>query len=113
MNPAVLLWWEIRFYWAWWLLFMALAFLFARYAGRIGVILSVVTISILIVHIESASVRYDMDHRPELERDVDGVFAVGVACRLLVYNAVAWRFSKAGLRMRARRADALAHINPV
>ena len=101
MNPIVFLWWEIRFYWAWWLLFIALAFFLARYVGRIGVILSVVTISILIVHIEAASVWHDMQNRPELERDVDGVFAIGVVCRLLLYNALAWRFSKLGLTVRS------------
>ena len=106
MGLIVFLWFEIRFYWAWWLIFIALAYFFARYVGRIGVILSVVIISLLIVHIEVASVWHDMQDRPELERDADGVFAFGVICRLLFYNAVAWRFSKWGLRTRMHRLEA-------
>jgi hypothetical protein len=94
---------EFQFYWLWWLCFIAIGFCTGRFFGLYGVFLAAVLISLLILGIEVHSVFKDMRGRPELGRDADFVFMVGVAFRIGLYNAFVLPFSFAGKRMRERR----------
>jgi hypothetical protein len=96
------LYYEVLFYWPWWICFIAIAFCTARYIGWFGVWAAVLLISILIYSVEMHSVFKDMKERPELGRDADGVFIFGVLCRIVFYNILVLPFYILGLKLRCR-----------
>jgi hypothetical protein len=103
MNFLMFLRYELAFYWAWWICFIAIGFCLARQLGILGVFASIVLISILIVGIEVHSVFKDMHEHPELGRDADGVFVFGVLCRIVVFNIFVLPVSIVALKLRAHR----------
>ena len=100
MNRTLL--YEVAFYWPWYLCFAVIAFCLGRCLGRLGLLLSALAISALIVFIEAHSVFRDMREHPELGRDADFVFWIGVLCRLILYNLAFLPLGILGGRLRAR-----------
>jgi hypothetical protein len=104
MNHILL--YEIAFYWPWYLCFAVIAFCLGRWLGGLGLLLSAVAISALIMFIEVHSVFHDMREHPESGRDADMIFWFGVLCRLVVYNLAFLPIGLLGWRLRARHRRA-------
>ena len=100
---------EIYFYWAWLLLFAAIAFCGARYLGWLGVAAAALLIGVMIVFIEFHSVVHDMREYPDSGRDIDGPFFIGVIFRVGFYNALVLPVSIIGIRLRARSIRVRGH----
>jgi hypothetical protein len=103
MNFLQFIYYEAAFYWPWWLCFIAIAFVLARYLGWFGLVVSIPIVSALIFVIEVHSVFQDMKQFPNSGRDADGVFFFGVLCRIVFYNACLLPVSIFGVTLRRRR----------
>lgn len=98
MNPFH----EISWYGLWWLPFIAITFIAARYFGWRGVILGAVALAILIYILDFLWIAADMKNHPEHGRDADFVFLFGVLLRVILFNIVLVPVTFIGLRFRAR-----------
>ncbi len=68
-------------------------------------------ISMMINAVEVHSVFKDMRERPELGRDADVVFWVGVLFRMVVYNVLVLPFGILGRWLRARRLRVMRELS--
>ena len=98
MNPLS----EIAWYGLWWLLFVAIAFVSARYFGRRGIIVGVVALAILIYILDIMWITADIKEHPEHGRDTDFVFLFGVLIRIVLFNIVLLPVTFIGMKLRAR-----------
>jgi hypothetical protein len=112
MNLSPFLRYEIAFYWPWWVCFAGIAFCSARWLGGLGLPISALAISVLIIFIEVHSVFHDMREHPEWGRDADFVFWFGAVCRLVIYNLVSMLVGIFGWKLRARHHP-VAHESPI
>lgn len=93
---------EIAWYGLWWLPFVAMAFVSARYFGRRGIIVGAVGLAILIYILDSMWITADMREHPEHGRDADFVFLFGVLIRIVLFNTVLLPVTFIGMKLRAR-----------
>ena len=98
MNPLS----EIAWYGLWWLLFVAIAFVSARYFGRRGIIFGAIALAILIYILDGMWITADMKEHPEHGRDADFVFLFGVFIRIILFNIVLLPVTFIGMKLRAR-----------
>jgi signal transduction histidine kinase len=93
---------EIAWYGLWWLSFVAIAFVSARYFGRRGIIFGAIALAILIYILDSMWITADIKEHPEHGRDTDFGFLVGVLMRLILFNIVLVPVTFIGMKLRAR-----------
>ena len=98
MNPLS----EIAWYGLWWLPFVAIAFVSARYFGRRGIIFGAIALAILIYILDGMWITADMKEHPEYGRDADFVFLFGVSIRIILFNIVLLPVTLIGMKLRAR-----------
>src|SRR5689334_23315709 len=91
---------DITYYGAWWLLFIAISFFAARYAGWIGAVLSPLVIAGVIVVLDIRWIFDEMQHHPENGRDADLIFWFGMLCRVVFFNAFLTPVALLGLWIR-------------
>jgi hypothetical protein len=103
MNLLRLAGWEIAWYRAWWLCFIAIAFLSARYLRWWGIFVGWLAISLIIFGLDVHWIFQDMRQHPENGRDADFVFWFGVLCRIVFFNVLLLPVSAVGVWLSVRQ----------
>lgn len=102
MNLLQVAFFEVVWYGAWWLCFIAVAFFFARYLRWVGVLIGVLVISVFIVCLDVNWIFQDMRVHPENGRDADFVFWLGVLLRVVFFNTLLSPVTLIGLWLSSR-----------
>jgi len=100
------LFYEISWYGLWWLAFISIAFVGARYFGWRGAITGGVVLAILIYVLDGIWISGDIKNHPEHGRDIDFVFLIGVLIRVILFNIVLLPVTFIAFRLRARTRPA-------
>src|SRR4051812_28085503 len=108
MNPV----YEISWYGAWWLAFIAIALVGSRYFGCRGAVIGAIGLTILIYILDSVWISSAIKNHPEHGRDTDFVFMLGVLLRAVLFNIVLTPVTIFAfwLRKRSRSAQDAANV---